>query len=372
MARKSPKTFLLAVAACLSLPTVGCASNNSLSVGGRDAARDSAGDRGRDGGTGGDGSIDAGPPSVTCTDGSIVANEMNDYQFSSTLTLPPVSVKPMSNLTFQWGGVTHDLLGHPISPTTDLNTIMLLVYDVPLAKFEMEAVQDTLSLGSLAATPPPTFLPTGGVTSANLFGDFGQSGLALTAANFDQYLNPTAHGPIDTTFVIAAQTGPNLGANIRTLQAFQLDPASTNTTVALTNSSATLQYAANLHQLHPTGVPAGTPAMTLDWSQLKTNALGTAFDPLAITTALVGHYTQTPAQLESQFSDLKTIATELYSANIYTGAVLDFTTLTDSAGKPFAGIDATGTWLVALIEGGTLDPAPRYLTILMPAPQPCN
>jgi hypothetical protein len=354
------------------LLTVGCASKGSPSDGGRDAASDGARDRGRDAGSDGVGSVDAGPPSVTCTDGTMVANETNDYQFSSTLSSPPVSVKPMSNLTFQWGGVTHDFLGHAISPTTDLNTIMLLVLDLPLAKFEMQVVQDTLSLGILAATPPPTFTPTGGVTSANLFGDFSQGGTAVSAANFDQYLNATVYSPLDTTFVIAAQTGPNLGTNVRMLQAFQLDPASTNTTVALNSSSATLQYAANLHQLHPIGVPAGKAALTLDWSQLKTNAIGTPFDILSITTVFVGHYTQTPPQLEAQFIDLKTIATELYSANIYSGAVLDFTTLTDTAGKSFPGIDATGTWLVALIEGGGLNPAPRYLTILVPAAQPCN
>jgi hypothetical protein len=66
------------------------------------------------------------------------------------------------------------------------------------------------------------------------------------------------------------------------------------------------------------------------------------------------------------------LATALCSADIYSGAVLDFTTLTDATGKAFAGIDGTGTWLVALIEGGGLAPAPRYMTILVPVAQPCN
>ena len=45
---------------------------------------------------------------MTCNGASIIAKETNDYSFSSTITLPPVTVKPMSNLTFDWSGVSKD------------------------------------------------------------------------------------------------------------------------------------------------------------------------------------------------------------------------------------------------------------------------
>jgi hypothetical protein len=340
-----------------------------------DAGRDGAGDAGRaraaDGGGDrvGDGGGDAGPPSVTCTNGTIVANEMNDYLFSSALTLPVTHVKPMSNLTFDWSGVTEDFLGHAVSPTTDLSTILLLVFDLPLAMFEREASADTLSLASLVVSS--TFTPTGGTTSAPLYGGFSSAGVAVSAANFGQYLDATVHPPADSTFLIAAQSGAALGNDIRMMQAFQLDPASTNTTVNLTNSSTTLFYSADLHHLHPTGVPAGEVAMTLDWGSMKTNALGGTFDPTVITSAIVGHYDQMPDQLEAQFGDLRTIATHLYSASIVAGTILDFTALADATGNSFPGVDATGTWLVALICDNCRNPAPWYLTILEPAPQPC-
>ena len=76
------------------------------------------------------------------------------------------------------------------------------------------------------------------------------------------------------------------------------------TNVALTNDSTKLTYTANLHSLTITGVPGGTPALTLDWSQMKTNALGAEFQDAYITSAVVGHYTQTPAELEANFLDL--------------------------------------------------------------------
>ncbi len=88
------------------------------------------------------------------------------------------------------------------------------------------------------------------------------------------------------------------------LQSFNLDASSSVTNVALTNDSTKLSYTANLHDLTITGVPGGTPALTLDWSQMTTNGLGRPFTEGYVTSAIVGHYTQTPAQLEAQFLDL--------------------------------------------------------------------
>jgi len=153
-------------------------------------------------------------------------------------------------------------------------------------------------------------------------------------------------------------------ARIRMLQAFDLDASSTNTNVALTNDSTKLSYAANLHNLTITGVPGGTPALSLDWSQMTTNALGAAFKEGYITSAVVGHYTQTPAELEANFLDLDRIATATYRADVLSGSVLDFTTLRDGSGAAFTGIDDTGTWLVGLICGNCRNPAPWYMTIL--------
>ncbi|HVV52394.1 MAG TPA: hypothetical protein VHO06_22195 [Polyangia bacterium] len=321
------------------------------------------------------GSSGGGSPSVTCTNGTIVADEANNYSFSSSLKLQMTKVQPSSNLTFSWGGVTKDFLGQPVTVSTDLNTILVLMVNLTLQDFETQIDDDTFFQSSLVITPPPNFTPTGGVTMATLYNDFSAGGEPVTADNASMYLDPTMYPPDQNTFILAAQTGANLGEDIRMMQAFQLDPSSTNTAVTLTNSSTTLDYTANLHALHPTGVPAGTAALTLDWSAMEDgemNALGTAFAAGSITSAIVGHYTQTPAQLESQFLDLQTSAEDLYTAAIPYGSMLDFTTLTDQAGNSFPGIDSTGTWLVGLICGNCRNPAPWYLTILEPAPQPCK
>ena len=103
---------------------------------------------------------------------------------------------------------------------------------------------------------------------------------------------------------------------------------------------------------------------------MKTNALGTEFKEGYITSAIVGHFTQTPDQLETRFLDLELIADTLYRADIPSGSVLDFATLEDSSGTSFTGVDAQGTWLVGSICGVCRNPAPWYMTVLKPCSGP--
>ncbi|HEY0871516.1 MAG TPA: hypothetical protein VGD55_14050 [Acidothermaceae bacterium] len=308
---------------------------------------------------------------ATCTNGMIKAAEGNDYVFSSTITLPPVTVKSMANLTIDWSVVNHDFLGHTLAQATDTGLALIMLWKEPLAEFQMNLNADNLLASDLIVSPPPSIERSAGKTSAMLY-DFTINGTPVSSSDFNAYFDPSKYSPASNTYLAAIQTGTNLGTGIRMLQAFQLDPASSNTTVTLTNSSTKLQYSTNLHSLQPTGVPASTPRLTLDWGDMKKNALGADFITTNITSAIVGHYTQTPSQLESQFLDLQTIATDLYTADIPSGTVLDFTTLKDGKGSAFPGVDATGTWLVALTCGNCRNPAPWYLTILEPVAQPCK
>jgi len=313
----------------------------------------------------------SGGPSVTCTDGHIVANEANDYSFSSTITLPPVTVQPMANLSFDWSGVSKDFLGHTVSTASDLDLALIMLWSLPLDEFQRQLNADALLTFNLVVSPPPSLGLTSGMTSAHLY-DFTVNGTVISPDMFNSYFDAAMFTPANSTFIVAVETGTDLGRGIRMLQSFQLDPASTTTAISLTNTSTKLQYHADLHSLHPTGVPAGTAALTLDWGQMTTNALGAEFITTNITSAIVAHFSQTPAQLEKIFLDLETSAMVLYRADIASGTVLDFTTLRDSAGNSFSGVTSNGTWLVGLTCGNCRNPAPWYMTILVPAAQPCG
>jgi len=306
------------------------------------------------------------PQATMCFGANVVANEKNNYAFTSTITLPPVTVAPMSNLKFEWGGLTRDFLGHPLNPAGDLGTAIMMIWDFPLAELETKLNADALYTADLVVSPPLN-MPLAGAaphpTSGNLY-NFLVNGTAVEPAMFNSYFDAAMFTPANSTFLVGVQAGTDLGRDIRMLQAFNLDASSSVTNVTLTDTSTKLSYDANLHELTITGVPAGTAALTLDWSQMKTNAMGRTFTEGYVTSAIVGHYTQTPAQLEAGFLDLDRIAIATYRADIASGSVLDFTTLKDKNGASFTGIDDSGTWMVGLICGNCRNPAPWYMTIL--------
>jgi hypothetical protein len=317
-----------------------------------------------------------GTQQVACGGANIVAKEANNYAFSSTITLPPVTVKSMANLKFDWSAVTQDFLKHPLNTTADLNTMTLLLWALPLGPLQTKLNADELTMLDLQVSPPPTWpdpgMTTNGATSQDLH-NFTINGSEVTPAEYNMYFDPAVYTPANFSYMIAASTGTEIGQGFRMMQTFNLDPNSSNTTVAMTNNSTQLTCQVSLRNLTITGVPANTPALTLDWQDMITrmapNALGGTFKEAYITSAVVGHFTETPTELEAKFLDLDLIATKYYRANIDSGASLDFTTLRDSSGAAFPGVDDTGTWMVGLICGNCRNPAPWYMTILKPCAQ---
>ncbi len=297
--------------------------------------------------------------------GTVVANEENNYSFSSTITLEPVTVAQMSNLSFDWSGLTRDFMGRDLSPVEDLGMAIVMFWNMPLDQFEAELNEDALFTSDLILSPPLSLLLAAGASSANLY-DFTINTTPVTPEMIEPYFDAALYPPSSATFIAGVETGTALGRNLRMMQAFNLDASSSTTVVPITNDSMNLTYTANLRDLTTTLVPAGTSELTLDWSQMITNGFGREFARGDVTTAIVGHYAETPAELETKFLDLDRIALATYQAFIPSGFVLDFKALKDENGTSFPGIDGTGTWMVGLFCGNCRNPAPLYMTILKP------
>jgi hypothetical protein len=346
-------------AASLSLFIASCGGSDTPNTGGTTGCTSAA--------------VTANPQPTSCSGATIVAKEANNYAFTSTIKLPPVTVKSMTNLTFDWSAVTKDFLGHSLSPTADLNTQALLLWALPLTELESKLNADTLSMLDLEVSPPPSWpapgMSTGGMTSAPLY-SFTINGTEVPQADYNMFFDPARYPSAMYTYMIAAATGTTLGQGFRMLQTFKLDAGSSATNVALTNSSTQMTCQVSLRNLTITGAPGGNANLMLDFTDLVTrmapNALGGTFKEAYITSAVVGHFTETPEQLEKKFLDLDMIAQKYYRANIESGSVLNFSTLKDSSGASFPGIDDTGTWMVGLICGNCRNPAPWYMTILKP------
>lgn len=359
---------------CLALAmSAACGSTTTDGKGGAGGGTGgSSGNGGSAGGTGGSAGGTGG--AVECKGTSVVANEANNYGFTSSITLTPIKVQPKSNLTFDWSAVTADLVGHAVDPKKDLNSILIFEWKLTLQELETKLDKDQLDSIDLVTQPPISHPTDGNETSAKLL-DFGLNGSPIGAdgglITVDQvmlFLDPTKYDPAEYTLTVMATTGKVLGQGTRMLQAFQLDEGSTNTTVTMTKDSTKLTYKADLHSMKVTGVPAGKANITLDWGQMHTNVIGNEFNPTSITRIIVARYSKTTTQLEDDFLNLETIADKLYKGQSGSGSKIDFSTLADDQGNKFPGIDGNGTWLVALMCDSCKNPAPWYLTIL----KPCN
>jgi hypothetical protein len=306
----------------------------------------------------------AAPPPM-CTGNALVAAEANNYTFTSNLRLPTVNVQPRAaDLTINWSGVTKDMQGNTVDTLTSIDMIELIIVNLSLAEVEEALDRDgNLPMQAIEVVPPPALFTDGVATTANLT-TFEVNGYPVMQADISNYLDPAMFPPATTTYLAIAATGMEVGKGSLMIQAFKVDPSSTNTTITITNTSANLTFSANLHSAKATGITAGTAAVTLDWGMIQTNALGQPFVPTSITGQLIGHYSQDVAFLEKNFLQLETLPTALYRSSVPSGTVVNFAEMMTAGGQAFTGIDDTGTWLFGLQCGNCGIPAPWYLTVL--------
>jgi hypothetical protein len=174
--------------------------------------------------------------------------------------------------------------------------------------------------------------------------------------------------PATHTYTVVVSTGTMLGRGTRMIQAFKLDPSSTNTMVAVTPTSTELDYTVDLEALTPTPMPAGNPNITIEWGGMTVNAHGHEFIPLDITEVRVAHYAETVSELEARFLDLDMLATDTWTGEVLAGTNVSLSGVmnTRAGGPAFTGIDNNGTWIIALTCGRCRNPAPWYLSVVTP------
>ena len=127
--------------AVLSLNVVACGGNDSDGGGGATSGCTSA-------------AVTTSPQPMACMGTTLVASATNNYAFSSTMRLPPVTVKSMSNLKFDWSAVTKNFLGNQMSTTGYLNLVIVLILSSTIAVVEIKLNADKLSLHDVVVSPP--------------------------------------------------------------------------------------------------------------------------------------------------------------------------------------------------------------------------
>ena len=301
----------------------------------------------------------------------VVLEDRNDYSFSSSLEIASVAVAPSSDLTFDWSGVTTDMLGHPFDPLASVDMMELMIWRYAEADLVRDIGNDDLDTSNLIALGQLATQKSR--DSATLLEVHSPSGGTIEPQTLLAYVDPERYPPEAHAYVVMIAEGTTFGRGTRMLALFEPNPSETNTEVRLDDDSTRLDYVADLTSLDRVAIPAGTADVVLDWSDeelLTTTATGKPWFATRITDVQIAHYrTKTPGALETEFLDLEGVADELYSINLSAGQSVRLSRLTDDEGTAFVGIDDEGTWIAALKCASCSNPAPLFLTILEPCSQ---
>lgn len=319
----------------------------------------SGGSSGTGGGSGG------GSQSSTCGSSAdpfvLFADETHNYTFQSSLMLDVKKVAPKTMLEFDWSQLSANFQGHPLSTPEDIDSVVLIVWNITPQEIAQKINEDA---GDLTSYVQGTVqFPTGNTATSARLDEFTAFGSPVPEETLLEYLDPEVNDPATHSYTLMAQKGTTLGVGVQMIQAFQIDPAETTTTVTMTNESTTLDWDADLSALTPMQAPAGQATVTIDWSDIDTRGYGGEFVPNRITQVIVGRLTQGVSEIEDDFLNLEFIAEDVWRGDVASGVRFDLSKLThDETGEAFPGFSADGTWVLGLLCTSCTNPTPWYIT----------
>src|SRR6187399_5306 len=285
------------------------------SVGGSGATGGSSATGGGAGMSAGSAGMAAGGMAGGATCGSTFATTVDqNYQFKSTLTIMPTPVKSKSEITFDWSGVKTDFLGRPV----DLNNVDMVeisLWEMTLDEFEKDLNDDKLNNPIVIGHIPVV----DGQTSGSMWNLTVPAG-PLDQATITNYLDEANYPPANHLYAVMVAKGEDYGQGTYMLGSFTIDPNATNQKVTIDSNSTKVEFTATIASRAPTYIPAGTGAVTIDWTKQKLTASGGEFIGSSITRLRIGHYTQTAEELQGKiFLQLDEVAQEMYEAAVEAG-----------------------------------------------------
>ena len=174
--------------------------------------------------------------SVTCTDGNVVANEANDYAFSSTLTLRPVKVKSMCEPDLRLGRRHDGLPGHPLNADHGPEHDPVMLWKLPLAELQTKLNADTLiAVATWSVVAAASASPDGATTSAKLY-DFTVNGTVDHAGRcINPYFDADDYPPMNSYIAGRGAPGRRWGRGSGCCSPSSWIPRRRTPTVTLTN-----------------------------------------------------------------------------------------------------------------------------------------
>lgn len=275
-------------------------------------------------------------------------SDANNFSYTGDVTIPAYATAPEADLQICWDQVTDDIQCHGLDPVADVNMLTMLRFD----HFSEAEVEAGLSNDSLLQSDQSGYVnayPSN--QTCTMLSDFSFSGTPVPTP--EQY-------NLGTTYLLTVATGTEVGKGTRVLAFLTPTEGEENTAVHLESGCGVLDFQGDIESLEAVTLPADGPWI-VDWSALTTTGLGNLLSISNIDGLMLGHYTESRAELQEKLLDLELLSDEIYSTDI------SGTTGYDLAALPgFSGLTSDGTWILALTCSSCTNPAPLFLTVLVP------
>jgi len=312
------------------------------------------------GGTGGGGS--GGGNTVKLT-------QANNFTAMSSLMISSAPAASGQDLSICWDQLTTDIQGHAVTPATDINQVTFVPALGTTAQVEGWLNTGQLGNSKISGGGAYVFKPNGSSTCAML------SQFSVVGNDASKYKPSDFKTQDGISYLVVFNTGMQLGLGARTMLFLTPSTSETNTMIKVTNTSSTLSYHADLHDLVKPTFDATKPPV-IDWSAVTLDGQGITIDKSAVSRVLVGFYKgKAVSNLEAGFLNLdqKTEAaggpTVSWQLSISSGQTANLAAAVGRNNEPpltsFAMTDQ-GTWLFGGFCDGCQNPAPVIVTILDP------
>jgi len=284
--------------------------------------------------------------------------DANNYKAVSTMKIPTIQTKAMSDLTLDWSGIQKDLLCH----STDKSPIVNVTFAI-FKNRTPEALESELSVGifNTAEVSKYFFLGVDANTKTSML-----TALKATNTHVDPATDFVESSSTLYLLIFANSQTPGVGAE--SMVFLQPSAASSNTMVMAPDAcmSNILSFSAMLGA--GLDVPNKAP-YAVDWSQLTKDGFGNPIDFTTIQKLEVGYYQgKTTSDLMMHFLDVELDATKLYVADVPNSAKsIDLGTAKTMGGEAFTGFTQTdGVYAMALLCKNCSVPAPIAFAVLQP------
>ncbi len=286
--------------------------------------------------------------------GDVRFEDANNYSYIGILDAPSFAVAEQSDATLDWSALQTDLRCQALDPVADIDNVALLNFPY-LTEVEVEdgLSDDTLDQADLRVylSYEPGDGTTASLSQVSFFGTDPEIEPQFTASS--------------GAWVMLLTTGTQLAVGTRMLAFLTPTAGETNTLAVIDDGCPVLDFSADLSSLRAVPVLAGGP-WKLDWSALTRDGHGGTFEPTRVDSLMVARFDESVAELEGQFLDLESLAEATWEYTLSGGTAADLGTLSGPS-EPFPGFTGEGVWVAALRCGTCPNPAPIFLTVLVPS-----